>query len=85
MSGVEISLAPVFLSACREALDGGPRTQALGLKLLLEDGGCDEFRVEDSPAHRSCQHPHPCWVSASAAGPRGPEPLPGLGACGSQP
>lgn len=29
-----MSLASVFLSAGREALDGGPRTQALGLVLL---------------------------------------------------
>lgn len=46
--------------------------------------GCG-YRVEDSPGHRSCQHLHPCWGSASAVGPRGPEPLPGLDACGSRP
>lgn len=64
MSGVEIPLASVFLSARREALDGGPRTQALGLELLLEDGGCVmnsglrthlDTEVVSIPIHAGCQ------------------------------
>lgn len=88
--GVPLVLALAFFLAgggegfCVE--DSEPRfLRALGFswKIVLSLGVW--IRVEDSPGHRSSRRPHPCWGSASAVGPRGPELLPGLGACGSRP